>query len=307
MDRTELAWAAGFWDGEGSAWLTQPEGRGTAQPRARINQSSPNGVPQVLLRFQRAIRLGKVTGPTIADGKEPLYRWVVSSRADVLATYIALRPWLGPVKRSQFQRVLELDREDGDALEGITDEEGLAWAAGLFDGEGSVYLAKHRSHPGYFRAEAAITQSDGKGMPFVLTRFRAITSLGFAKGPYPAPPGHDPVYRWKLYRATDVQRMITMIRPWLGAVKRDQADHVISIVNSQPPLPRGNPAWGNRKTHCVNGHEYATARIRPFRSRGKNPAPRRASKQCLACARDHARRKRSDKKRRAGSDRVSGE
>jgi hypothetical protein len=196
------------------------------------------------------------------------------------------------VKKAQFERVLGLPATLERSEE--TDAEQLAWAAGLFDGEGSVYLAKHRSHAGYFRLEAAITQSDPSAMPHVLTRFKTATSLGFCKGPYRAPPGNDPVYRWKLYRGPDIQRMVEMLRPWLGEVKRDQADRAIALVSAQASLPRGNPAWGNRKTHCVNGHDYATARIRPFRSRGKNAAPRRDSKQCLACVRDLARRRRAD-------------
>lgn len=99
MDRTELAWAAGFWDGEGSAWRSQPAGRNTAQPCARINQSSTGGIPEVLIRFQRAVGLGTVKGPDIEEGKEPLYRWVASSRSDILTTFDVLLPWLGPVKQ----------------------------------------------------------------------------------------------------------------------------------------------------------------------------------------------------------------
>lgn len=194
---------------------------------------------------------------------------------------------------------------DADSLiEPPVGAEALAWAAGLFDGEGSVYLARHRTHAGYLRLEAAITQSDARGMPHVLTQFRRVTSLGFAKGPYPAPPGHDPVYRWKLYRGPDIELMIERLWPWLGAVKREQADRAIRVTRAQLPLPRGNPAWGNRKTHCINGHEYASARVRPFRGRGKNTEPPRASKLCLACLRAHARRKRLERRGRAAVDQA---
>jgi hypothetical protein len=211
------------------------------------------------------------------------------------------------VKRRQFERVLSLPEEASTAVMSV--EEGIAWAAGLFDGEGSVYLAKHRTHVGYFRLEAAITQSDPTGQPEVLTRFRAVTDLGFVKGPYPAPEGCDPVYRWKLYRREEIERLIDRLRPHLGSVKRAQAERAIAVVAAQVPLPRGNPAWGNNKTHCVNGHEYASGRIRAFRGRGKNREAPRVNHHCLRCAREAARDRRrsaAKSKKRTSRGRASG-
>lgn len=297
MDRTDLAWAAGFWDGEGSAYLTGGSGRRTKQPQARINQSSTTGVPEVLIRFQRIVGLGRIRGPQLSEGREPLYQWTVSSRADVLTTYRALAPWLGPVKRDQFVAVLGTHSAEVLALHVASADERLAWAAGLFDGEGSTYLDKHKTHSGFYRLEAAITQSDCKGTPFVLVEFRRIFQIGTIYGPYDAGPGRDPVYRWKAHRAPQVIAMIQQLRPNLGSVKREQADAAVAVVTAQPALLRGNPAWGNRKSHCVNGHEYATARVRPFHSRGVNAEPRRASAQCLACLREYARKKRDEKRK----------
>lgn len=298
MDRCEFAWAAGFWDGEGSAYLTGALDRGTRQPQARVNQSSVSGIPEVLQRFQLAMGFGEVKGPDLREGKEPLYRWVVSNRPEVVKVLTLLRPWLGIVKRRQLANVLGLSANDDRPTPQARYEE-LAWAAGFFDGEGSTYLEKHRTHPGYFRLETGITQADARGIPFVLVEFQRIVGSGKIYGPYPAPEGQDPVYRWKAHRAGEIVAMIDTLRPWLGAVKRDQADRSITIVNGQRPLPRGNPAWGNRKTHCVRGHEYATARVRPFRWRGRNTEARRASKQCLACVREHARRKRLERKEKS--------
>lgn len=298
MDRTELAWAAGFWDGEGSAWLTQPEGRNTAQPHARINQSSTTGIPQVLVRFQHALGFGAIRGPDLAEGREPLYRWVVSSRSNVNAVLLALSPWLGTVKRRQLCAVLGVDRLHPEFLTAPEDER-IAWAAGLWDGEGCVSQLAHRTHDGHFILEASITQSSACGVPEVLERFRSIVGAGKIYGPYDAGADRQPVYRWKLLPTVDIQRVVALLAHQIGEVKLRQAAERLAIVSTQPALPRGNPAWGSHKTHCINGHEYATARMRPFRSRGKNPEARRASKQCLACVRDHARRKRLEKKQEA--------
>lgn len=298
MDRTELAWAAGFWDGEGSSYLAKSEGRGTAQPVARVNQSSTAGPPAVLVRLQRAIGLGRVQGPTIVDGREPLYRWEITNRADVFRTFRALAPYLSSVKRSQFASVLGV--EPGDRVDRPERRLEVAWCAGLFDGEGSVYLLKHGTHPGYSVLEAGITQSSGSGLPEVLERFRSCLGIGRIYGPYAAPDGYAPVYRWKAHRQVDIKRVIESLRRHLGPVKLQQAETAITAVAAQIPLLRGNPAWGNRKTHCLNGHEYVTARVRPYRARSANGVERRPSKQCLACVREHARGSREGRKAKSG-------
>lgn len=293
MDRMELAWAAGFWDGEGSAWLTRAEGRETWQPQARINQSSTTGVPEVLIRFERAVDVGRVQGPGIEEGKEPLYRWVVSSRADLLTTYELLRPWLCVVKRAQFEDVLRLPARPYDPPPPSREEE-RAWAAGLWDGEGCVSIMAHRSHPGRFVLEASITQSSDAGVPEVLKRFRSfVGGAGKIYGPYEAGIGRQPIYRWKLYPTEQIRQVMAELAPRIGTVKREQSEERLAIVIAQPPLLRGNPAWGSHKTHCIRGHDYATARVRPFQSRGRNTQEPRASRQCLACVREDARAKRT--------------
>jgi hypothetical protein len=304
MDRTELAWAAGFWDGEGSTWLTRPEGRGTAQPQARINQSSATGVPEVLSRFRSAAGIGEIRGPELKKGREPLYRWVVSSRRDVQQLRALLDPWLGGVKRSQFADVLGA-RATVPRWENVSVDERRAWAAGLWDGEGSVCLLKHRSHPGYFVPEASITQASADGRPEVLERAAALAAGGYWYGPFSQEGSKLPVYRWKLFRHDEIRTFLDLLWPWLGLVKRRQAERVLEVLASQAPLPRGNPAWGAYKTHCVNGHEYATARVRPYRARTNGGVERRASKQCLACVREQARGRRRRRKQRGDDSEPS--
>lgn len=294
MDRTELAWAAGFFDAEG--WAAAVKSRRGTRPFAQINQADAFGVPEVLTRFQAAVGAGRIGGPRRVAGKRDLYHWVASSRGDVRGTFEALSTWLGAVKTLQF----------GSAIGPVTPttetpsrDELLAWAAGLFDGDGSTYVAKHRTHSGYRTAEIAITQSSPAGAPEVLITFRAaMANIGHIGGPYGGDETHEPVYRLKVYRLRDVEAVIRSLWPWLGSVKRVQAAIVIAGVASQPALPRGNPAWGVHKSHCVHGHEYATARIRPYRSRAAGTTERRPSKQCLTCVRETARRRYAEMKAR---------
>lgn len=100
-------------------------------------------------------------------------------------------------------------------MAGRPDRESLAWAAGLFDGEG---------HTGSGRGCGFIevSQSGEKGVPEVLTRFKDVFGFGKIDGPY----YHSrkvPIYRYRLGSFEHVQAVIAMMWPWLGSVKRAQA------------------------------------------------------------------------------------
>jgi hypothetical protein len=294
MDRYELAWAAGFFDGEGWTNAVGQSGRRTRQPMARINQADANDVPQVLTRFQRALGgLGRIGGPDVKNGRQDLYRWEVSSRGDVEVLQHLLLPWLSQVKLLEFAQ--SLDREAARSRPAARTDEWRAWAAGLWDGEGSAYLLDHRSHAGRRIGELALTQSQDGAAPEVLHRFVAVVGGGQIYGPYRQQGATRDVYRWKVAAQTDIDPVIAALWPWLSDVKRRQAANVLGTLGAQALLSRGNPAWGNRKTHCVHGHEYATARIRPYVPRGVGDPPR-DNHQCLQCAREQARTRRATKK-----------
>ena len=268
------------------------------RPLAQINQADPYGVPEALTRFHAAVGVGRIGGPRRKEGRVDLYHWVASSRPDVIRTFELLAPWLGAVKTGQFAAAVgPLPSRNSSPSSG----EERAWAAGLFDGDGSTCFERHGTRADYRRADMAVTQTSRSGTPEVLVRFHRLVGVGHLNGPYGGTELWDPVYRWKAHRLIDIVKVARALWPWLGAVKRAQASKVIGVVSAQVPLARGNPAWGSHKTHCVRGHDYATARIRPYRSRSGGSAPRRPSKQCLACVREYARRHRANRKARWSS------
>jgi hypothetical protein len=284
VDEHELAWAAGFFDGDGWAALVRTRRRKRGQPYAQINQGSLTGIPEVLVRFRAAVGVGRIGGPKIEEGRQPLYWWVASSRGDVARTGALIGPWLSHEKREQFTSAVGLRFE-------IKPIDSFGWAAGLFDAEGSTSLSDHRSHAGYKVIEAAITQGSAQGVPEELARFVRVVGLGRVYGPYTQEGATEPVFRWRAYAGDDPRRVLHLLQPWLADVKRAQARTALATIDSQPALARGRAEWGSHKTHCVHGHEYATARIRRYVSRGSG-FERRASKQCLVCVREQARRRR---------------
>lgn len=101
-DREELAWAAGFFDGEGYT------GRVPARPGQRTGVRAIVGqkYPELLHRFRAAVGdLGTIYGPR-KNGKSLIYVYNVGGHEDVQALGALLWPFLGAVKRQQWKSAL---------------------------------------------------------------------------------------------------------------------------------------------------------------------------------------------------------
>lgn len=101
---TEIAWAAGFWDGEG-CWSQKKEQGGYAYPFAQLNNTSE----EVVRRFHAAVGVGKVYGPYTYKGKrshhKPFWRW--QAYGDVGREALdKLLPFLSAEKREQYEGVM---------------------------------------------------------------------------------------------------------------------------------------------------------------------------------------------------------
>lgn len=111
----ERAWAAGFWDGEGSATCTRNLSHldgslGSLNAQISVSQSG-DGAVELLERFQKAVDgLGKIKGPygPYRGNRLPRWEWRLHSYQDVLTFTRLLWPFLGNVKRQQLRRILGL-------------------------------------------------------------------------------------------------------------------------------------------------------------------------------------------------------
>jgi hypothetical protein len=248
LENHDFAWAAGFFDGEGWAAFQH---RGT---RARINQAGTDGMPEVLVKFQRIVGVGRLKGPVILEARQPLYYWEATSRPDLTQVVERIGPWLCPVKRVEFERTL------GAPLlpvrwPGSMSEE-LAWAGGFFDGEGSTCLDKHRTHDGFFAPVIHVPQAAEIGIAPELLRFRDAIGVGNISGVRRPKPPRKPYRRLRVYTLQKVELAIHLLWPFIGDVKRAQAQKVIQVMHAQPDLPRGNPAFrGAGARDCLRGHD----------------------------------------------------
>ena len=97
---TELAWAAGFFDGEGSTSVLYP-GKSKVRPEgyACLHMKVPQKDSRPLHRFREAVGCGSVTGPYL-QGECEIYSWQLGGKMarPVLDT---LWPYLSEPKREQ--------------------------------------------------------------------------------------------------------------------------------------------------------------------------------------------------------------
>jgi hypothetical protein len=154
--------------------------------------------------------------------------------------------------------------------------EGLAWAAGFYDGEGSTTAPMVE---GVYHWRVNITQVSRE----VLDRFAAAVGAGRVYGPYPTK--HRPRF---MYVATGGEAMsvIAKMWTWLGTVKREQASAAAGVVKTTAARTRP----GLRPT-CRRGHPLDEKNTH-FYVQGKGSWRSRNCRRCRADAVARSRHKR---------------
>jgi hypothetical protein len=107
--REDLAWLAGFFDGEGCCRSYVNHGRYSIQ--ISVTQAHP----EVLERCKRITGLGSVVGPYPTKNK-PLYYWRIYGFEKVQAVIALMWDWLGTQKREQAEEALSLEGKKPNAL-----------------------------------------------------------------------------------------------------------------------------------------------------------------------------------------------
>jgi len=107
--------------------------------------------------------------------------------------------------------------------------EDLAWAAGLFEGEG-CFTASHKPPKGpnkriYVQTSASLTMTDRD----VVERFQKIIGFGSFYDLGAPRPGAQRVFRWSVQDRSGVKRFYDLIEPWLGQRRKARGLEILSI------------------------------------------------------------------------------
>ena len=114
----------------------------------------------------------------------------------------------------------------------------IAWAAGLFDGEGCIHIAKQRSHRGGHETHhlrASLTQNDLR----VLQHFRDGAACGGRIYPVPLLPGHSRQVYALNYATADSIALLQRLAPHLVRKRAELAVARRFWQEGQPGVCRG--------------------------------------------------------------------
>lgn len=235
----DIAWAAGFFDAEGTVHYNA-----TAK-YVVITISQAERAP--LDRFAAIIGAGNVRGPykqTSGHNKRPLWSYRLYATGAVEDALQRLIPWLSETKTEQARRSFgSLDGSRGRLVgypslgEEASFRSMLAWAAGFMDGDGCFSYSRSNRCP-----VVSIPQVDRRP----LQRFLNTVGIGKIYGPYdphPTSDGISPFYNYRAHGIVRVQAIAAMLWPWLGATKRAQATRVLEQARRH-----------SRATRCARGH-----------------------------------------------------
>lgn len=109
MTEAEVAWAAGFFDGEGCTYFSvRAKQKGRQRRYGYIGIGIAQTHPEVLERFQKITQAGKVYGPYPGRSKNENEYWrFTAHHNDALKIIELIQPYLGSVKLAQAEAALE--------------------------------------------------------------------------------------------------------------------------------------------------------------------------------------------------------
>lgn len=93
--------------------------------------------------------------------------------------------------------------------------EDIAWAAGLFEGEGTFVLTRYSNR---LSPHAAMQMTDED----VVRRFAAVVGLGTISVRPPRKPGYKQAWLWQTTSLETVQAVGAMFWPWLGSRRKQR-------------------------------------------------------------------------------------
>ena len=153
-----------------------------------------------------------------------------------------------------------------------------AWAAGLYEGEGCVSVA--RSKGGYFPVMAVgMTDED------IVRRFHVMVGFGNV-GVVTRPHGWKTIYKWQSAQFVPIQALLCQFWPYLGIRRRAQFGRVFGEIQRERQDLGRLTRWvkierGRQVETCVNDHRFddANTYVRVNGQRG-----------CRVCDRAYGRR-----------------
>lgn len=110
------------------------------------------------------------------------------------------------------------------------EKNGIEWAAGLFEGEGSITCNLIKERNNSYRTTVNIGSADKD----VLDKFCEIVGVGIVLGPYKNKIAHrKDIYTWAVQNYRDCLFVIGQLYPYLSKRRKEKADEFIDVAISR--------------------------------------------------------------------------
>lgn len=153
-----------------------------------------------------------------------------------------------------------------------------AWAAGLFEGEGTIGT---QTQNGRVRIRMALATTDHD----ILLRFQRIVGCGNITGPKWREKSTKPIWIWTVTSQDDIAKVSLLFSPYLGDRRRNALERAWHRYANQPEaMPRYRRGRHQEKTHCPHGHPYSGDNLVVYEREG--------ARRCRECMRVQSYRRR---------------
>jgi len=151
--------------------------------------------------------------------------------------------------------------------------EDLAWAAGLFEGEGCIALSRPAATRPQVQWNLVLASTDLD----VLERLQTVVGMGQISGPRDR--GHKLHWVWCVSRREHVRLLLEAMLPWLGSRRRARAEECLAFFEANPP-------GMHRSSLCKAGLHVRTEE----NVRVSVDEQGRVRRRCIPCAQASSRR-----------------
>lgn len=137
----------------------------------------------------------------------------------------------------------------------------IIWAAGLFDGEGSIFASTAtKANAPRLTIALVMTERD------TVERFAQAVGIGYVTQVHEATEDRKAVYRWTLQGTNDVKAAFAKLEPYLSAQKHNQGRRALmqreayeasgqlyarTLCRNGHPFPENRREWPNGKGYCI--------------------------------------------------------
>jgi hypothetical protein len=158
----------------------------------------------------------------------------------------------------------------------------LAWAAGFFDGEGSIGAVRDNKNGRRISIQMSVAQSGSDDAPPAsLERFHRAVEVGkiYKRAPEDGRLGSKPMWYWRASNVDDTKTAIRLLRPFV-IEKLDQIAEAAALRSEWEGL------YADRQLFCKRGHEFTPDNTYTYENRNSRP------RLCRTCNAENTRRSR---------------